>query len=1474
MASAQLVFTVMPRGLTADRDLLPVSVYVSPRLVGADRLGAFPDWLRWTERLVTSGLALKFSAAGGDLTLPVDTSALRPDLWAAAFSADTYVRSHTFDDFSHHGVFSWNVRYALSTLKSLYQRAGIDLALPDTRTEEQQQRGDSRRRLVKQLLAGLEANWNGDRGDSWRERYRQRYDEEARFPRSYEPGALGADGLLTLELPPTEGDDRHRELVESFAVMNHVPPGLPLADHPPDMEHLIDFHQAVSSLNSYPELMRDLGLVFDLELPLALLDHPGATTATLSITGVEPGAPWELPDTSVPPALPSPATRYFLSWNPAHDSFRFGTAPAGYDEGDDQWDSLGLLNLRPEGYGLAQVDVDGGMHKLIMLSESWQDDRLQPAASIHPEVFDETTTLPALRSGGLTLFADGRAVQLLRRLQRSKKLDDALAGVPTDALVAGDLVHGYRLDVWDSHSGRWHSLHRRHAEFVIGGLSRTVTDREGFTQLAATQAGVDPAHPQPDDLYLHEAIARWTGWSLSVPPAGRHLSSDPDPERALDNPDENAPVTPFKLTTRFAVVRGSLPSLRFGRRYRFRARVTDLCGGSLELDDPLTDALSSGGFSLPVDPDGFAYLRYEPVGAPILVARDVRAVTGPGSSIDRLVIRTYNSAPALDGATADLAAGDRHLAPPRTTVDLAEKLSMFDDASGTLVGSAAMYALIAARDAGQLHEDSSEVAGQQQRYPLEPAETIPELPYLPDVLSAGVALRDLPGTDDGTLGRLTAPDDPAATLAYARLSDPNPRGGSATLVDFGGRADWQQIRPLRLALAEAAEPTAPGWDAAKRVLTVFLPKATTSLVPLSSFASPAGLKLMGIWQWIREHIEDRAQRTPDEDVLPVPHGTVSDVDQVAHVVQRAVEGGHWMLTPPTILTLVHATQQPLGSPAFSALPVQHEPYGDPTLPPWDETRRASPTVLQTEPEKAPTSETELDPVTAWRRPASLDAYLLGGLHIHAASTDKVDLAATWTDPVDDPAQGGPTTAQHSAAVDTVPVRDTTEGVIGVELGTDNARAVAYYDADHDLLCFVRAGDALGNLRSSDPRAPHTMPYDAAPRHHLGDTRHHRIGYTATATSAFRDYFPADVDGGFTRSSAPVLVDVPASERPRAPQVAYVVPTFGWQRQSDTNVRRSVRFGGGLRIFLERGWWSSGEGELLGISLYSYANEGELDLDRWRPHVTEWGADPIWQADGLSLPVPGVANFPDADASEQLVSLEARGDLLADVVGYRVTFDDERQLWYADVTVTADSYAYAPFIRLALVRYQPHAIPEAKISRVVLADFAQLTPGRSAVVTADPYHPRRLRVTVTGVAPTGPVPIVTPGGVDQQPRPTAVTVVVQERRDDIGGDLAWRDAAPEVVSVTDRTAEAPPASPALVLWTGTVDFAAEVPADRYRLLICEHEYFSANHVLTEYDETTGDPHAVAPRRLVYAETLELDDALVGGPPSYSGTTLPS
>ena len=211
--------------------------------------------------------------------------------------------------------------------------------------------------------------------------------------------------------------------------------------------------------------------------------------------------------------------------------------------------------------------------------------------------------------------------------------------------------------------------------------------------------------------------------------------------------------------------------------------------------------------------------------------------------------------------------------------------------------------------------------------------------------------------------------------------------------------------------------------------------------------------------------------------------------------------------------------------------------------------------MQTAPIAGRTDPTELAPITAWRRPGATDAFLIGALRVHGASTAKVDLIATWDDPIDDELQKTWTTAHRAAHVDELPLPDLSENYL-VASGKEYRR-VGYYDPEHDQIGFVRQGDITGN-----PDDDKIIFVDAAPRHLFNDTKHHRVSYTAVATTRYREYFPPDPNLKCTRESEPVVVDVPASARPLAATVAYVLPTFGWERQTDTNLKRSVRFGGG------------------------------------------------------------------------------------------------------------------------------------------------------------------------------------------------------------------------------------------------------------------------------------------------------------------------
>lgn len=343
----------------------------------------------------------------------------------------------------------------------------------------------------------------------------------------------------------------------------------------------------------------------------------------------------------------------------------------------------------------------------------------------------------------------------------------------------------------------------------------------------------------------------------------------------------------------------------------------------------------------------------------------------------------------------------------------------------------------------------------------------------------------------------------------------------------------------------------------------------------------------------------------------------------------------------------------------------------------------------------------------------------------------------------------------------------------------------------------------------------------------------------------------------------MLVHVPASARPLAPQVLYVVPTFGWQREARSDQTRSVRLGGGLRVYLDRPWYSSGAGELLGVALTA---AGGIDREAWKPYITQWGQDPIWESAALE-DFPAITDFPDAVASEAGMSLDAL-DPDTDrprrigVAGHEVHFDSRRKLWYCDLTVETRRPAYAPFVRLGLVRYQPHALVDVKVSRVVLADFCQLTPERAATVTADPDRRGTLTVVVSGPAPRGPLPAR--GSASAGARPTIVSVTVERRDASIASDLAWSDATEFVVDGAARDTTG--SSPDFILWTGTVTYTGPpegLQPGRYRLLIQEHEILRAD----------GVPTSTLRQRLVYAETLPLDGPLLTARPRAAASTAP-
>ncbi len=441
------------------------------------------------------------------------------------------------------------------------------------------------------------------------------------------------------------------------------------------------------------------------------------------------------------------------------------------------------------------------------------------------------------------------------------------------------------------------------------------------------------------------------------------------------------------------------------------------------------------------------------------------------------------------------------------------------------------------------------------------------------------------------------------------------------------------------------------------------------------------------------------------------------------------------------------------------------------------------------------------------------AHLTGSTGVHAKTTGKVDVLALWTDPVDDLSKDLPGETKSRAAV-----------------------------------CEV-------HVTSPDDN---TAPVKAT--HNLGDTKYHRVTYVARGATRFREYMPqalldpatpgnkdmdlittpteAEITAGNLTTTA--VVDIPNSARPLAPVVSYVVPSFGRVEEVEkvepkwTTITR-VRKGSGLRVYLERPWYSSGANELLGV-VFTVKNFADVP-ESLRPYVTEWANDPLWPGPTADL-APSMANFENYTASSSSpgvgpITLEETGDTVQ-VVGYPVEFDPVKKLWFADVEFKGLN-AYTPMVRLAVARFQPISVTKAHISRVARADFVQPLPDRKLVISKPYNSASSLNVMLT------PLTLNT-GGLRQ------VNAWIEEQAVPEQGALGWRRVETGV-SIQTSTTEA---------WEAALYFAA--PETRYRLVIQETEPIGA-----ETAEGTGGASdgeiVVMPSntlgRTVYADTREFE-----------------
>jgi hypothetical protein len=1107
-----------------------------------------------------------------------------------------------------------------------------------------------------------------------------------------------------------------------------------------------------------------------------------------------------------------------------------------------------------------------------------------------------------------------------------------------------DLVRGLRLEVWDDRSRAWHSVHERLVTVTAAGVPLlTDTPDAGFLQLSGLNRAPGAGH-----FHLHEVIAGWDGWSLAAPRPGKVVVHGAGgEERVLDEPPD-PPATDVHISTR--VRPGTLPRLRWGTSYAFRLLGVDLAGrvvrrdadpapdgpvepemlaaaqthldrlaeiyqrrdsggllravrdrvlaalpapspdddlpwhdgddrtatllpefartGDAEIDRVLADRIAAGRTpaasgaaadlrrvaaatrvlaeeagswrvrpQLGVDPADLArvlgvgravataprpYLRWAPVPPPTLVAQTALTT---GEQLSRLVVRS--GLPAGSPDAVPVAA--RHVVPPKTTQQDAETAGLFDAAIGSTDAAAqrAAYA-IALAERGTLLDQL--------------------VPDLDDPMStrvqAGIALLARAGADPATavtLEQITAVrDTPLGEGQYVvhAVDDltlpylPDPHAAGIALVFYDAGAPHLMAEPA--ALQAVLLPFPGDWPRVEP-LRLVLEQGPELGARLDGRAVrvtlPAG-------EQVRVAMSSSVRRADLDDfglwrshlastVDPDGDGTSTPEQVVAAAVlmRAAASGWTWWLTPSTDLRLVHAVPAPARVPQLLGL-------------------------------------------RCLLRPPGLTVALLAGIaDVHGASTDRLVVRASWSEWVDDLATDGPQRVERSDVVVHSPVG-----------GTE--RWGLLWMVDFQPFGGSAAVQALVDGDIGMHRAIATFP----------DTHRRTLACTPSGVSRYGEFFaPGDVpaEDDPALAGAPVVVEVPSSARPAAPDLADTVPLLRWETGTEPEqpfalrrVRRS-----GLRIWLRRPWFSSGDGELLGVVVS--ADGGGPD-----DSVSLWGRDPVYQGASIRSatrpPLVEAAHLLLQAVAGQTVPRTARpvtpgtpvalvdvaGTPTAQVHGYRPEYHPGRGQWFVDVAVD-DGPALWPFVRLAVARYQPSSIDGCALSPIGLTSWVQPLPTRTCTVSRP--DARSVRVTVTGTVALlrtprrGEQPPDTPGGELDADTPTgslaaADAVVAMSRRvratlqflPEGASDLQWEMVSTQrlrLSGVGDETTFR-------ATWTGSltvpVDGSAPVElrtpgtSQRWRVLVEEEELLDADAP----DRPNADGATVLVPRTVYADTIPL------------------
>ncbi len=1536
MATEYYIACALPYSAAADRDF-HVSLFFSPTIrPDADStLRQSRVCVDWAECARTR-LGIELFDQDGRIECEALLDPIDPSLWRALFPPSTPVKAPAVPRWENRHWRSFAARTVHDIARDLHMATIYADPTTPPRPQDHPLAEQMSRMVVGNEYYHVEGEGKAGRRVYDESKMTEDLDRviESREPlASVERFVAGHEDWLERAALELHRCRRYYERPESqLGYQAHPTPG---ARVPPIAPPQPEFHERCAMAGDHPALLRRLGLVIDLRVAdPARLQQAHWLTARVSIDG-DLGA----------------CRSARVRCQRAGDDLV--STPAGSD-----W-SEGALRLGDEHrFSVLTLDTDGSALKTERFL--WTLPRLMQVEQNGDPVNAAT---PALRSGGFTIAATQQALGIQQRLARQNDLEADFDNGSAPELHAEDVIRGFRVEVWDDTSRRWASLHQRLSYLSVEGFGEVFdgVPETGFIQGTA-------AHETPNvdqaPVHVHDALFGWEGWSLSAPRPGKRVRHDNGDEVFEDTPDLPPGDLVHPIRIRNEVEPGTLPRLRYGRRYAFRAWAVDLAGNSRPHTlnpDPVAPPDGVAAMLAAGSPDAAA-----PANAATFPSSALRVATHAILERRRLLV-----VPPADGIGSAGTVGSL-LAHPELGPLVMERLRTRPTVAGrgdaatlhaqlgrrSLVSTAiagaigdtrqpfiADVALRGARDLAALIGSQAAAIGISARAPAADAiaralQTVTPLhPFLRwDPVPSPALVPRKRYTEGESLRVLVirsgVVQDPS-TLALT-ISEPAAYAASAetTIEDVGylGTSE-RHLAPPKISqmqaelhgmfdLAIGATPDAShtrmlGWalrengtfqdldradidDPPNRVpqpnvdiVHVGTPTTALKTLPLDVGEAPApgqtivhdvddlGLPYLpdpmarGLSIVFTEAGRDRA--------LPFPFGAEGFT---------AAYGGNWPEIEPFRLVLagsaeldgnvkgrvVSITLPPGDIQTFrlaSSLPKDQLELMGPwrSLPP---SVRDNPDVAETagdgwlwglspfedvmlvhavdRPLEAPRP-IRLMPV---RDEGATHVHLLGAIDLHGPSTDSLAAEAAWTDRVDDLSlprwQDLPT----------------------------SATAFRTHVRPYEDVALLGNADAEVVLPTVGKISVHNA------RHELGDTRHRRIGYRFRASTRFREYFrPAllvadgdnPLDDGQSVVGPVVQVSVPSSARPAAPIVHSVIPLFRWSDATESEQPMSRRHGrrAGVRIYLERPWFSSGDGELLGVLLARGGDDNigpPAEDQSGFPFVSKWGSDPIWisaevtpramsmlQLDNLlhsvGLDDRGLPGQPVTPAA-QLPLMTSPNQPIVTVVGYEPQYNLARELWYVDIALDPGAHFW-PFLRLAVCRYQPDSIPGCHLSAPVRCDVVQLPPERQTSVSrTDDRHVRVVTSGAVGLR-TRPERSSQPDSAfaDAVDRNRTLIARLQRRDPLIDTDLGWQTKIAKRMVLRGRGA-----NDHEVAWVTELDAGEEISLTRpghgpgdWRVVVEEWEMLEGDPIhldilLVDIDLPRSE------RRLIYADEIDL------------------